>query len=181
MPGRTAQLIRYFVEKVPGLGRTRLVKLLYMTDHESRRYLGRPLTDLRYRWDNFGPYDSEILRQIQLLRADDKLIETQGLTAQGYDYYSYEPTSKPVPQNFSTEDRAILDYVTMNFAKPDLQDLLDSVYQTRPMTDVSRRGELLEMDVINNELRIPGAELEHILHAAAELRSGGGYDFEELL
>jgi hypothetical protein len=88
MNSQVAQLIRYFVQRIPGVGRAQIVKLLYLADHEARRYLGRPMTCLRYRWGDFGPFDPEILRQIKRL-ADRGVLGETACEFQGTQAYSY--------------------------------------------------------------------------------------------
>lgn len=181
MYSKVARIIRYFVEQVPGCGRTRLVKFLYLSDHEARRYLGRPITDLAYRWDNYGPYDPEILRQIETLTQDDYLREERH-PADGYVWYRYHATSRMLPAIFSREEAAILDHVRRTYADLKLESLLeDVVYQTRPMLEASHRGETLRMELVDNEQRIPGLELERMIEAIDRLDAGEGRRLEDVL
>ena len=179
MASNAAKLIRYFVERVPGSGRTRIVKFLYMADHEARRYLGRPLTDLEYRWDNHGPFDPEILRQLNFLGSNGYLKEE--IYKQEYVWYKYFPTESPLPCPLRKEEWSILEHVIDRYASMKLDSFLeDVVYQTRPMLEVTTRGELLRMDLVNNEARVPGLELERMVVAFEELSSGGGKPFESI-
>src|SRR4051794_37358676 len=107
-------LIRYFVERAPGAGRTRIVKFLYMADHEARRYLGRPLTDLDYHWDNFGPFDSRILDEIGHLTKEG-YIEDESLHHQDWGY-RYRPTPRSLPIALTKEEEAILESVVQSYA-----------------------------------------------------------------
>jgi hypothetical protein len=49
---RTAQAIAYLLNAAgpAGIERERLPLLLYMADLHAREYLGRPITDLEWRW-----------------------------------------------------------------------------------------------------------------------------------
>ncbi len=180
MKSRIAELVQYFVGRTPGVGRTRIVKFLYMVDHESRRYLGHPLTDLVYRWDNHGPYDPEIQRQIDQMRYQGYLKEEE--FKRDYTWYKYTTTSNRLPCPLKKEEKAIVDHVVHRYADMKLDTLLeDVVYQTRPMLEATRRGQRLKMSLVDGELRVPGIELERMVVAFEELKAGGGRFLEDIL
>jgi hypothetical protein len=54
---RNAQVLRYRLEVVPGIGHTKLAKFAYLADLESRKYLGRAISSLRYALDRDGSFD----------------------------------------------------------------------------------------------------------------------------
>ena len=54
---RNAQVLRYLLEVAPGVGRIKLVKYAYLADCEAYRYLGRAISNFRYRFDKHGPFD----------------------------------------------------------------------------------------------------------------------------
>jgi hypothetical protein len=181
MTSRVAQLIRYLVELVPGAGRTQIVKFLYLADHEARRHLGKPMTALRYRWDKFGPFDPEILRQVDSLERQGYLREA-AYEFQGTVAYSYTATEKSAPRPFTKAELAILGVIVDRFGKMPLGNLLDDVvYQTRPMLEATRRGQRLRMELVDNEERIPGAELERVVAAVEQLDRGEGQPLEEVM
>jgi Protein of unknown function (DUF4065) len=182
MPSRVAQLIRRIVERVPGCGRTRIVKLIYMADHEARRYLGRPLTDLCYRWDNYGPFDPEIQRQINYLMAEEQVEETVNTASGGYIYYQYSPIGHGIHSDLNREEAVVFDFIIDRFANMKLADLLDDVvYQTRPMTSATTRGERLKMDLVNGEERIPGVELENVIAGYEQIEKGQKKSLDEIM
>ena len=59
-----AELLHFFVLRLPKSSRTQLIGFLYLTDIESRKYLGEPITDLEYVWYDRGPFDSRILNRL---------------------------------------------------------------------------------------------------------------------
>lgn len=94
MLSRSAQLIRYLVESVAGAGRTQIVKFLYLADLESRRHLGRPLSTFDYIWYDYGPFDSEILSQLDQL-CHKGYLKTDCVCYSGDKYaYRYFATDK---------------------------------------------------------------------------------------
>ena len=55
---RNAQVLRYLLEVAPGVGHTLLAKFAYLADLIARQYLGGPITEMQYRYDNHGPFDA---------------------------------------------------------------------------------------------------------------------------
>src|SRR5262249_59025770 len=98
MADRVADLIKYFVRRVPGAGRTQIVKFLYLADLEAHRYLGRPISDLVYHWDEHGPFDRRVLDSLDYLRnhgfIEEEQVEFPNSSAHGYCYTS---TGRPLP------------------------------------------------------------------------------------
>jgi hypothetical protein len=178
-------MIRFFVGRVPGAGRTLIVKLLYLADVEARRYLGRPISDLDYIWWDHGPFDSEILGQLEQLCEEGLIAEEKVCYSGGKAGYRFNPTEKPVQYNFSKEDSAILDYTAKTFGTTPLQALLDEVvYQTKPMIDAKERearGGRLRMELVDNEKRIPGIELKSVIGAIEDLDNGHGKPLREVV
>ena len=185
MAAPVAELIKYFVEHVPGAGRTQIVKLLYLADHEARRYLGRPLTDLQYQWYQFGPFDKRILLELERLR-DQGFVEEERVTFfSGSEGYRYKNAPRPMPLSVPTEEAAILNYVAVEFGSTPLRDLLeDVVYQTTPMVDAKDRnafGQPLRMELVDNQCRMPGLELDRVWRSVEQLNRGEGRPFREVM
>lgn len=55
---RNAQVLRYLLQVAPGIGHTKLAKFAYLADLEARRYLGSPISEFRYAFEQHGPFDS---------------------------------------------------------------------------------------------------------------------------
>ena len=168
MATRLEQLIYYFVERVPGAGRTQLAKFLYLADHEARRYLGKPVSDLCYRWDDFGPFDQDILHGLNALQHNG-FVEVERIAyPSGAEGYRYRSTGRPMASApaFTDAQLAILNYVAVEFGSMPLRELLeDVVYQTRPMVDAKKRnapGAPLRMELVDNEARQAGLELDRV-------------------
>src|SRR6187399_3323159 len=72
----TPAVLRFLISHLSGrVGRAQLLKLVYLADIEARRYLGRPLTSLRYSWQPGGPSDKAFDRHLEVLRADGSIID----------------------------------------------------------------------------------------------------------
>lgn len=180
-----AQMIRFFVERVPDAGRTQIVKFLYLADVESRRYLGRPISDLDYIWYEHGPFDSEILAQLDQLFLAGLITAEKVSYPNGFAGYQYRATEIPVHFDFSKEQMTILDYTAVTYGSTRLRTLLeDVVYKTKPMLDAKEReaeGGRLRMELVDNENRKPGMELERITGAIEDLDKGRGKPLREVV
>jgi hypothetical protein len=179
-----AELIQFFVRHVPGAGRTQIVKFLYLADLEARRYLGKPLTSLDYIWYDFGPFDSEILAELDQLSSRGVIQGEPVLYPDGKAGYRYLPGDSVGADALSREEAAIADYVVCTYGNTRLRPLLEEVvYQTRPMLDAKQRGAFggrLDMGLVDNERRFPGVELGTVLRAIEDVDSGRGRPLREV-
>jgi uncharacterized phage-associated protein len=186
MPDKVAPLIQYFVERIPGAGRTQVVKFLYLADLEARRYLGKPITNLDYIWWDFGPFDSSILSQLDELCRSGFLEGEQVCYHTGKVGWRYRATTKRLEESFPKEVSAILEFIASHYGTTSLQNLLDDVvYQTTPMVDAKKRegfGCRLRMNLVDNEARaVPGLELEKVVRAIEQLDRGQGKSLKEVV
>lgn len=185
MPSQVGRVIRYFVDRLPNIGRTLVVKYLYLADLESRRYRGKPLTDLDYIWYDHGPFDSEIYAQLDILRQGNFIKQECVQYPNGKYGYQYAAGDNPLPDELAPDERAILDAVVEQYGAMSLQALLDDVvYQTKPMLDAKERNARdgqLRMELVDNEARIPGLELERMHAAVRHLDEGKGRPLDDFL
>jgi hypothetical protein len=184
MADTIAALICYLVERYPHVGRTQIVKFLYLVDLEARRHLGHPVTDLEYIWHNHGPFDYAILERIRWLK-------TAGFIAGAYVQYSNGSEGwqfranpdKTIPLSIPDEEQAIVHYVFEKVMGRSLKNLLNDVYKTRPMLDAKERGahqKKLRMGLVNNEAVRAGEDLHTIGRAIQEAKAGLVRSFDEI-
>lgn len=168
---RNAQVLRYLLEVAPGVGRVKLAKYAYLADCEAHRYLGRPVSEFRYRFDKFGPFDQAFLE------AKDELVRagyaTETRTRIGpYDGYDYRPTPTSVEYEFTQPEAEILRYVAVTYLNESAIGLCeDVVYKTPPMVG-AKVGERLKMDKMQEEKDPLGFDLERLLAAEASVKAG---------
>jgi len=182
--GREEELVAFFVKHCGGdgnLGRTRLMKLLYLADYEARRFLGHPVSGAKYIWHFFGPYDRRFPSWISRLRDRGVLVETPVAYPSGKEGFLFTPGSKQATQSFSPVEYEILSYVCRHYSRVDLRELLeDVVYQTEPMMRAKKlKGKAtekpLEMDIVNGtKLRDTTVRLDELLERRRQLRAGEG-------
>lgn len=170
------ELVSYFVERLSGrLGRTMVLKLLYLSDLEARRYLGRPISSLTYVLHNHGPFDAEIYRALDRLASAGEIEEEAVAypSATGYRYHCRAPGRI---RHFSPADEAILSFVLRSYIGKSLESVLEVVYNTRPMKEVEGApiGTPIPLQSVNDEMRLAlgGIDLESALAAEDNVREG---------
>lgn len=174
---RNAQVLKYLTERCQRVGRTRLLKLAYLSDLVAREFLGRPLTGFEYIWYDHGPFDRDYYT------ARDELVAVEVAEEQvtsypkvGYEKRTLVDLREPVQYELSNADMQILDYVYDKFGDLPLQGLLDIVYESKPMQKVQEEGEhkdRLPMESVDNERRDElGFDLEELSAARDRIRSG---------
>src|SRR5437867_11045996 len=111
---RNAQVLRYLLEVAPGVGRIKLVKYAYLADCEAYRYLGRAISNFRYRFDKHGPFDRAFFDTKDELVREGYATETPTRIGP-YDGYDYRPTNQPGAYGFSQAEGEILRYVAETY------------------------------------------------------------------
>jgi len=176
---REEELVAFFVQRCGGegnLGRTRLMKLLYLADYEARRFIGRPISSAKYVWHFFGPWDPRLTTWINRLKGAAVVEETPVAYPSGKKGFLYTPGAKQPPQSFKPVEVEILSYVCRQYSRVELVELLDDVvYQTEPMVHAQKKKakeKPLEMDIADNakagELTV---SLEELLERRRQLRA----------
>jgi hypothetical protein len=179
---KTAQLLKYFAQQYPGVPRTRLVKLVYMSDLLARQYLGKPISAFDYHKDNHGPYDRsfpEFVKELEDAGLAESRRENLGEGYRAYRLFSFQP----VPFDFTAGELEVLRYVCQNYIAMDMREFLDEVvYQTPPMLENPRDGERLNMESMDHTgTRQVGFHLEKVLQAEQEAAAGDYVTLSDLL
>jgi uncharacterized phage-associated protein len=127
-------LIKYFVYATKGyITKTQLIKFLYLADLYSVKWTGKQLTDLDWRYYQFGPWNEGIDVALNQMNGKDIIQESQ-----------YNATYiRPVNQAAQADDleiplsvKFVLDNIRREWAGSDkLNQLLDYVYSTAPMVE----------------------------------------------
>ncbi len=168
---RNAQVLRYLLEVAPGVGRIKLVKYAYLADCEAYRYLGRAISNFRYRFDKHGPFDRAFFDTKDELVREGYATETPTRIGP-YDGYDYRPTNQPVAYGFSQAEVEILRYVAETYLNETAIRLCeDVVYKTPPMLG-AKVGERLKMEKMREEQDPLGFDLERLLAAETSVDAG---------
>jgi len=183
-PVPAEDLVSYFIERLSGrIGRTMVLKLVYIADLESRRYRGRPISDLKYVLHQHGPFDPRIYRALDGLKERGEVREEQVFypSGLGYRYHSVHPGRTHA---FTNAEESILSFVLRSYTDKRLADILDVVYDTKPMKSAGGQphGTPLPMHVVDGEMRLAlsGIDLESALAGEEDVRQGRTVSWQNL-
>jgi hypothetical protein len=131
-------IILYIVSRFPrGVGRTRLMKLLFLVDAFSARELGRGVTGVEWRRWRYGPFSREVLDAL------DELVDA-GLLA-----VDVGPEARYValrePPALPEEVRRVVDRVVEEYGFLPLRELLSRVYEEYGISGLGM-GERIRFD-----------------------------------
>jgi hypothetical protein len=165
------------------IGRTFLVKLAYLADHEARRFLGRPLTAFEYRVDNYGPFDPQFFATLDEMAAEGEIVEQHVIFPTGKPGFRLHSTGLRQASEFTAAEQAVLSYILGQNGESRLDDLLESVYQTEPFVKAQAqgRGTALPMDELNDAgiVELGGVRLEDAIAGHAAAVAGRLVDLED--
>ncbi len=184
---KNAQIIKFIIERLPDkLGRTHLLKLIYLADYHSHRLFGKPISEFKYIWYQNGPFDKSFYEYINGLK--DSYIEEISVQypsgCHGY-VYRNKPT-RMAYDDISEPEFYLLQYVIENYSKADLQTLLEEiVYETEPMKEAIKkraRGKRLRMKMVDNvdKKLYEGLNPEDIIAGKKAVREGKVHSLEEV-
>lgn len=170
---RNAQVLRYLLQAAPALGRTKLLKFAYLADCAARSYLGRPISEFRYRRYEQGPFDQAFYTACEELQSQGLVRETRIEFPGGYVGSEYQPTGGPVEFDFDLAEAELLRVIAQTYMHMTARDLCDEVvYQTEPMRD-AKMNEELPMDRLDKGERDRlGFDLERLIRSEASVDDG---------
>lgn len=151
-PRKTADLIRLVVAHLDGrLGRSRLVKMMYLADVESRRHLGHPISDLNYYVDNFGPFDSALYGHVAEL--GDEIAERTYRFGEDGEGCVYSYSGDMPATSLDPAEKRIAEWIVTTYGELPWSELIDDhVKTTKPwqLANRQRRYSPLPMNSANN-------------------------------
>jgi len=183
---KNAQILKYIIEHLSAkLGRTHLIKLVYLADYHSRRLFGNPVSTFDYYYDKQGPFNKEFYPCVESLKG---YVKEEEINFSFYKGYLFHNTSKKIEyKQLSQYDLYILDYVINTYGKANLQSLLeDVVYKTEPMLEVVKKRTFkskLPMDIVDNldKKHYEGLSPENMVDSEKAIFEGKTQSLEEVL
>ena len=129
-----ASMIYHIVARLRRVeGRTRLMKLVYLSDVEAAARLGHSISGARFYSYTHGPFAREVLETLREMRGF-WIEESCERTGSGGECYSY--VISPFPHEpleiEGTDARAIVDEIIRQWGDKPLRELLDYVYDNEP-------------------------------------------------
>ncbi len=144
------QLLSEASEKGKNLGKTQLVKFLYLTEVESFRETSERLTDLQWLFYYYGPYAVEL----DSILSGREFEKTQFKTQQERDFTRIRVAEGMIPYNRKVDVKLtlLIKKIVRQWIDKPLEELLDYVYfETEPMQAVEKRGDVLDFTTIKKE------------------------------
>lgn len=142
-PSKLQQAIVYIVGRMGSVPRTKLVKLVYLSDQVFYNATGRQLTEAEYRRQQRGPLPVHFNTIIEEMRG--KELQVSERPAKNGTSFIHKVGPNPrFSVKLEDREREVLDHVVEMFGRLQLDSLLDLVYKTRPMTallEKEARGE----------------------------------------
>jgi uncharacterized phage-associated protein len=133
------------------VGKTQLVKYMYLVEVEYFRKTGKRLTDLEWKFYHFGPYAFELESILNLPEFIKEKIELGSGKI-----FSKFTIAEPLPKYKDIVDAKlslIIKRVVSEWGDKALHELLDFVYfETEPMEAVKKRGDILNFSTIQREI-----------------------------
>jgi len=178
VPREMADAVRFIIAKFPGgVGKTQLMKMLYLADLEAHRFIGRSITGISYRWHDHGPFSSMLYRSIDLLKSGLEIDEAQYTSSHGGPASKFTYRGIPSISHLDEIQQILLASVIDEYGKTPLSELLeDIVYKTKPMEIAKAKNDRtspLEMNAVDHEgsRKYGGVDLYRLIKGETEARS----------
>jgi len=132
--GMLEDIVVYMVSRFPrGVGRVRLMKLLYLVDVLARRELGRPVTGVRWSIRPYGPFSRRVLEVLKELSLEGRLVCGE------------ECLTLEEPPELPAEVRGVVDRVVEEYGFLPMKELAGRVGGGRYTEERAWDGEILEL------------------------------------
>jgi hypothetical protein len=183
---RDEQLLKFFVQSCPQrLGRTQLVKLVYLADHEALRYLGSQISQFEWKREPRGPFTEKFYDVKNKLVDRELITEVEDVTPFGHPWYQYVDRDGPVKFDFTPSEERILRFIVQTYGGKSREELLQVVYDTKPFLEVEEkpRGTPIPMQMVSGERvsELGGVSLDAVIQGERRLRGGGGVFLSDLI
>jgi hypothetical protein len=146
---RLEELIVYVALKSEGsryFGRTKLVKLLFFSDFEAFRRLGRSITGATYRKLDFGPVPSEFQTAVLALKSSSSVAERSAPVHQ-YDQKQVVALREADLSLFSAAEIAIVDDFIFRFWDTNAREISDLTHQ-QPGWRLAEMGDVIPYETV---------------------------------
>ena len=132
------------------VGKTQLVKYLYLTEVEYYRETGSRLTNLDWKFYHYGPYAFELGTMLEEKIFNNEEIEISA--EKSFNKFTVAEPTKYYNDLVDVKTSLIVKRIIGMWGDKPLQDLLDYVYfETEPMQAVDRRGQVLDFSTIKKD------------------------------
>ncbi|WP_456273409.1 hypothetical protein [Bacillus sp. AK031] len=132
------KVMYYFIKNFPQkLGRTMLIKAVYLLDCEWHKSYGESYSGLRYKRDYNGPFDTDFYEAKNHLCQLGLIDETGYTHSGGYGFeFSLLEEDEQIESEINSIALGIADEIVERLSNKDLKSFLDLAYCTKPMLEV---------------------------------------------
>jgi len=163
---KVCSIIYFLIKNSKNLGKTKLVKLMYLADYEFFKCFGDKISNIDYiRWD-FGPFSPDIYDYLDFMK-DTGIITMHNFTSfyKSREYCSFKVKGVfDIDRILSPDEIDFLDYILSKYDDMDLDAIKKITYETEPMLKATDKGELLKFEnidkVISMKLKNLGKKIE---------------------
>jgi len=148
---KLCSIIYFLVKKSNNLGKTKLMKLIYLADYEFFKQYNKKISNLDYiKWD-FGPFSPDIYNCLDYM-ADSGIITIQKLKSfyKLRDYFSFKVEQNyNYRENLESNEIDFIEYILSKYDNMEIDDIKNITYKTEPMIEAKNKGDLLKFENID--------------------------------
>ncbi|MFO7966525.1 MAG: Panacea domain-containing protein [Archaeoglobaceae archaeon] len=136
---KLGDVIYYLADKLGRIeSRTKLVKLLFLIDTESKKEINKTLTGINYIYHFYGPYSEDIIHKAIEMDGEE-VREVYNPILERYEYHKGE---KERDLSFDEKELEILENVLEKYGTKSTQEIKNIVYSTDEVKG-KRPGEII--------------------------------------
>ncbi|MFG0336174.1 MAG: Panacea domain-containing protein [Maioricimonas sp. JB049] len=136
-------IMTYLCEHYPykdDLSRAKLTKLVYLADWKSAIDYGRPISDIEWYFDNYGPFVWKVWNTASENPETFEIERSENMF--GNPKHVIRLTGGAAPANLEPAERAVLDHVISTTKDLGWNDFIKLVYSTYPVVSSERYSQL---------------------------------------
>ncbi|MFS9186605.1 Panacea domain-containing protein [Streptococcus infantis] len=146
MKAKVDNVLRYIIKKYSNnyeLTKTRITKLVYLVDWESALMTDKQLTDIKWYFDHYGPYVSDVFDTAD---EDSELTIVEKVSNFGTKKYIVEAKfdKDNLIIDLDENEKSIIDRVIEETKNMNWNDFIDYVYSTYPI-EISEKYGILNL------------------------------------
>ena len=138
-------VVGYLCKKYPikeELSKSRLTKMVYLADWKSAIKHGKQLTNIRWYFNNYGPYVDDVWH---VAVTDDRFNLNHGYNIYGGIKETISLSKRFDPTSLSRKDKKVLDHVIEQTRPLYWNDFIKLVYSTYPVL-TGTQGDYLDLE-----------------------------------
>ena len=153
MNNKLCSLIYHFIDKIPNLNKTEIVKLSYLADYNFYKYFSKDITGITYKYHNHGPFSKSVHDCIEGLEEENILKQSKNVSLNKQrEYFSFELSDKyDIEKYLNKQELEIVDFIVSEYGKLGFKKLTEVSYNTEPMKN-AKRGDNLNFKLINKSV-----------------------------